>query len=292
MQYEHTYHTFAEFMYHVKHGERMLERYRCSSLTDGFEEWYGTASFNEALELLEKGWTKGINEMREVQKLLPSNLFDSIMPVREYRPELTHVTAGGAIDMGAYLSKATPEVFVREVISADASDIKLGSKLITLYINIANNYDFTHEAFMARGACTFALIEHLEQCGYSCELYATCYRRGMGGAGISSAMRIKIKEYGELLDTNKLCIMLCSTFALRRYIFAIDEMCTQQEIKDVGIGMGYGCVIPFATKDIILPDDRDNQVICVNITQERNKEETLKAFKAVLAKYIEQQQNK
>lgn len=185
------------------------------------EPWAGTHTYGETLELLAKGWQRGLDRIEELRRTLPPTCFDSVMPVEGYKPELRHTVAGGVLDVATYLSGASPETFISEVRNNDEA-ITGGRQLLSIYCNGATSCHLDEDAFFYRGAYTYLLVEHLEKCGYSVELW---HVSSVTVDYVQQDIYTKVKEFGELFDNNKLAIALASSFMLRRLIFKLQESC-------------------------------------------------------------------
>jgi len=285
----HRYDTWAEFMEIVKHGtpnERATTP--LSSRKDEWAQtkpWSGAHDFNEALRWLEKGWDDGIKRLRNFQRGIPPDLYDCIMPVKDYKPELRHDIAGGAVDVPAHLTGATPETFVTEKAPIEeGNQITTGRRLQSIYMNIANSSFTDEDAFFYRGAYTFSMIEHMENCGYSAELWVVNNVAPVYG-GWRQRIYVKVKEFGELFDTNKLAIALCSNFMLRRFMFSIQEQGDDEEITGIQ-HQSYGLPIgDDKVEDIALPEDMDLNPIWVATVNQHDPARMLEEFRGILNKF-------
>lgn len=276
----HRYDTWSNFVASVTQATPKTNADRASRSTSE-PEWYGSRSFEEALNFLSKGWTQGITKIEHYRHELPSDLFDCIMAVRDYKPELRHQIAGGTIDISAHLSGATPETFLAEKAPVDEGVTQRGNKLRTIYFNYANSHCVDADAYFYRGALTYLLVEHMENCGYSCEVWGVGI---LSGGNITQVNYTKIKEYGELFDNNKLVIALASPFMHRRYLFALQETYSDDEIRNI-TNMMYGFPCNITTKHI-LPEDKDLNPIIVEVCNITNKDEMLKLFRNILDRHM------
>ena len=250
--------------------------------------WSGAHSFTEALSYLKDGWKDGIHRLKEFQKGIPPDLYDCIMPVKEYKPELQHGIAGGTLDIGTYLTGATPDNFIKEVIPHDdGKQIVKGRKLQTVYMNIANSSCMDEKAFFYRGAYTFSMVEHLENCGYSVELWVVNCVKDWNKT-IQQFTYTKVKEFGELFDTNKLAISLCSNFMLRRFIFSIQEQGDDEEIRDIQRG-AYGCPCSPTIDYVALPEDMDLNPMWIGTVNESDPVQMLERFRKILDEHVNNQ---
>jgi len=288
----HRHDSWSEFMEVVKHGK---PNPICSELSSRRDEWAqtkpwsGAHDFNEALRWLEKGWEEGITRLKNFQRGIPPELFDCVMPIKDYKPELRHDVAGGAVDIAAHLTGATPETFVTEKAPIeDGAQITTGRKLQSVYFNISNSCFTDENAFFYRGAYTFAMIEHMENCGYSVELWIINNVSDMynPGEGLRQRIYVKAKEFGELFDTNKLAIALCSNFMLRRFMFSIQEQGDDEEIKRIqreayGTPQGEDKV-----EDVALPEDMDLNPIWIGVVNQSDPATMLEVFRKILDRFV------
>lgn len=246
--------------------------------------WYDSKTYDEAISFLEKGWDDGLQQLEAIIKTIPSNIFDSIMPVQDYKPESVHQMAGGTVDVVEHIVGASPLTFVGEQVSDNAEQIVKGRKLKTLYIQIHGDAGVSKQGFMFRGAYNFALIEHLENCGYSVEVWAfDPSTRGLNGAFVQTTY-VKVKEFGELLDKNKIAIALASRFMARRFLFALQECYPMEEQERLGDSYGRCATVEF--DDILLPEDRDINPLFVNITCDSNPDSIKTKFLKVLEDHV------
>jgi len=281
-QYTHIFHSWSEFVDQVEHGERTEPR-SYLSLYSEYDDWAG-ASLQQALRYCHDGWPVGIAKIRELQRTLPPDLFDCVMPVTEYKPELRHQIAGGVIDVAAHLSGATPETFIAEQVPIDGGDTKRGNKVQSIYCNIRNNSDMDENAFFYRGAYTYLMIEHMEQCGYSTEVYTVS---PCEGSGMRCVTYIKVKEFGELFDTNKLAIALCSSYMCRRLGLVIEEMYPTEERKQLGFE-NYGCYgipIMLSHSTVTLPFDSNLNPIWISSLNQDDPTRMLAEFRRLLREW-------
>lgn len=291
MTYTHKYSTWAEFMTAVTTGQRSPAS-NTTSQREYYESdpWSGTNTFAKSLRHLNEGWKEGLSRIEEVRRRLPSDLFDGIMPVKDYKPELRHQIAGGTIDVVAHIVGASPETFIAEVAPInDEGPIKTGRRLQTIYYSMGNSSFTDKEAFFWRGAYTYLMVEHMENCGFSVELWGLNNVTGsvFGGAGHAQRIYVKIKEFGELFNNNKLAVALGSSFMLRRYIFALMEQYTTPD--EIAITHGaYGYPVSSANvEDIVLSEDADLNPLFINTVNVSEPSKMLEEFRGILKRHLE-----
>lgn len=281
----HRFDSWKEFTDKVSTGKHNSMSPTTSQNKESYNNWFGTTTYEEAISLLDKGWQKGIDKVKEIQATLPATLFDGIMPVRDYKPEARHDVAGGILDVAAHITGATPEVFITEKppVEEDNTKVMHGKKLQTIYMSLVNSAMCSEKAFLYRGAYTFALIEHLENCGFSTEVWGVS---PVSGCEINQKTYVKIKTFGELFDVNKMAISLTSSFMLRRYLFRIMECASDMEVQDITCrSYGYPWDIPF--HEVVLQEDQDLNPIWINTHNTEDKDVMLRRFEEILKNHIE-----
>jgi hypothetical protein len=202
------------------------------------------------------------------------------MPVRDYKPEMRHTIAGGSLDVGQFITGASPENFVTEVIPHDADARSQGKKLMTVYVQCANSCFCGWDEFIYRGAYAYALIEHLENCGYSVELWCVSWITWK----YPMKIYVKVKEFGELFDNNKMAVTLAAPFYLRRFIFALMECYSDDEVRITY--EAYGSAVEM--KDIhqvVLPDDMDLNPLWISMVNIDKHDKTLEKYRQILEEY-------
>jgi len=249
--------------------------------------WSGTHTFEEALKHLNEGWQWGLDRIKDIRTTIPPDLFDCIMPIVDYKPEMQHKIAGGTLDVGQFITGATPENFITEVIPHDATENpkQQGKKLITIYIQLYNSCHCDWDAFLYRGSYAFAMIEHLENCGYSVELWSVFYNRISRHGEEHQRIYVKTKEFGELFDANKLAVTLCSPFFLRRFIFALQETYDDTEVWITNHAYGNPPT-KNGIEQVVLDDDMDLSPLWISYINIGTAEETLKQYRKLLDDYI------
>lgn len=290
----HRFDKWSEFMENAIHGNHnmILRDNECQSRMDEWAEtnpWSGCHSFDEALEWLKDGWQDGLDRLKMFQKGIPPDLFDCVMPVKEFKPELQHLVAGGSVDIAAHLTGATPNVFLGEVIPIEqGQQVVKGRKLQTVYVNIGNLSTYTSASYFARGAYTYALIDHMENCGYSCEVWCVQASLCRDNHDLASFIYVKVKEFGELMDPNKTAIALCSAFMMRRFIFSIKEQGDDEMIREI-VCKGYGRSFSPSLESVTLPEDKAIHPLYIDIVNEEDPSVILSKFRHSLQVHIEQE---
>ncbi len=276
------YPSWSEVVQRLYHEKPKWLLNEASQHSDAIE-WSGTYTYQQAIDYLRDGWPQGLAKLREFQRKLPPDIFDCVMPISDYKLELRHSIAGGSIDMPLHITGASPEVFVSEQLPMD-TDIKRGNRLATIYMQTFNSCFTNEDAFFWRGAYVFALVEHLEQCGYSVEFWLVNHGSDGSPAGDEQRIYVRAKEFGELLDTNKLAVTTASSFMLRRFMFRLQELVPDREIAEYVTRHAY--LRPPANYDVVLSDDADTNPIYINTVNQSSSTEMLTEFKRILEQWV------
>ena len=195
--------------------QKKLQEYASHKDADT-DDWYGTQSWTEAVFLLDAGgW--GLNRLDKVK--VDDTIVDAIAPLEEYLTDYVPTIAGGMVNIEAATTDASPEHFLEE--EENDTVIQAGKRLLTIYVNCWNHNGIPEECYFYRGALIYKAVDHLETMGYSCEVIATFPCRGNGEAHITY---VKIKDFQEMIDADRLCIAMCATFMMRRFLFHLQEL--------------------------------------------------------------------
>jgi hypothetical protein len=150
------------------------------------------------------------------------------------------------------------------------------------------------EAFLYKGAYTYALIEHLEACGYSVELWVYIMTSdNMYTPQNILKMYVKVKEFAELLDTNKIACSVAGVFAFRRFFFSLMEQLTPAQCQTFGVpNDGYSYPYIHKWQDATLPEDMELNPLVITTTNMPDKDAILNDFKLQLKNNLDARFNK
>lgn len=203
-------------------GKSLLnEKSRNSRMvSDERTEFTGTTSFDEAYTLATKGWEEGNLLYKKYQYLLPEKLLQSILPVEDFTTKWEPTIAGGAIDMATAVKDAGPLQFWQEI--DDEIGVRQGRNIQRIVVNGIVPYYSEPEIMIIRGMLVYAAVEHLETLGYSVEVAVESTVAGKK-TGCLITIPVKIKDFQELLNPNKLLFAMCHPSYLRRIMFGVME---------------------------------------------------------------------
>ena len=263
---------------------KYLQSYASHKDTDT-DDWYGTKSWTEAVFLLDAGgW--GLNRLEKTE--VDDSILEAVAPLEEYLTEYKPTIAGGVVNIEAAVTDSSPEHFLEE--EETDTVIAAGKKLLTVYVNCWNHNGIPEECYFHRGALIYKAIDRLESLGYGCEVIAVFPCRGKGEA---HATYVKVKEFQEMLDADRLCISMCATFMMRRFLFHLQELESEEVRLQYGYHAdgGYGTQIAMGTlkdDDIMIQNDSSELVFWYDVSGLTRTEEIEKAFKKLVKKKFEE----
>jgi len=217
MRREHN--SFADFVEFAA-NENVVTRHERHSRTTRSDSlrWTGTASFEDAVKLAREGWPEGRERIAKY-----SAQFAAMLGSRLRKPILSHSVAGFAPDVGAFLCGEPENMFNRETRDDDAP-----GKILSLVVNGGASASISPETIMRRGAMIVALIDALENAGYSCNLtVAYVATEGHSGSGAHGADLVQVKRAGEPVEIDRLAFIFAHPSMLRRIVFSAREQDAQ-----------------------------------------------------------------
>lgn len=175
----------------------------------GDKDWTGVASWTQATELAETGWSAGLEQIYDAgQQMAPS------APATLNGLEIRHDVQGLEPDVCRYL-QGDPESMLDYNIS-QAPDI------ISLIVPINYMAGTTPRELANRGAAIAALVDHLEQTNRRVEIHAAMLNRG-GSATLTSWSWI-LKRAQDPLCLEELAFWFMHRAALRCIGFCIKDL--------------------------------------------------------------------
>jgi hypothetical protein len=243
------------------------------------DDWYGTKSWTEAVFLLDAGgW--GLNRLEKTE--LDDTIMESIAPLEQYLTEYVPTIAGGIVNIEAATTDASPEHFLEE--EETDTIIAAGKRLLTIYVNCWNHNGIPEECYFHRGALIYKAVDRLESLGYGCEVIAVFPCRGSGEA---HATYVKIKDFQEMIDADRLCISMCATFMMRRFLFHLQELESDKVRLQYGYyeAGGYGTQILMGTledSEVMIQQDSSELVFWYDVSGLTTVESIEKSFKKLV----------
>lgn len=241
--------SFTDYLNAVSAKTDLPTSLRASHDTSSWrEEFTGTKTFREALNLARKGWPEGCAKVKAISAEIVQKITDRIL-----RPEVMLDVVGEVIEMGSYM-EGIPECMLTWT---EGEEVMQGSgeRTLRVLLNFTASSTVSASVIQTRGAAVCALVEALEYAGRRCEVLATHVVAGDNGDTREDVIVVKRPEHPLQLD--QLAFILCHPAMLRRLHFAYEE--TQQKAVRDNFGFykrrGYGHPRPTSEKgDIMVPE--------------------------------------
>ena len=260
----------------------------CSHKESKDDSWYGTQSWTEAVFLLDAGgW--GLDRLEKTE--VDDAIVDAVAPLEEYLTDYVPSIAGGMVNIEAATTDASPEHFLEE--EENDTVIQAGKRLLTIYVNCWNHNGIPEKCYFHRGALIYKAVDHLETMGYSCEVIATFPCSGGGDIHVTY---VKVKDFQEMIDADRLCIAMCATFMMRRFLFHLQELEPQEIRQQFGYydGGGYGTQINMGRikdSDVTIQQDLAELVFWYDVSGLTDTAAIDKAFKTLITEKFTEAKN-
>lgn len=195
------------------------------SQEDGSTSFYGTGTYKKACELLVNGWTEPLNEIKkEVGSINYSGM--------GYKMRPQNAVVGYIPNVPNALRNLPQSMITINRIPQKVRAISI------YYSNTANGMTPTKE-FIKNGIKILQLINNLESSGVRVNLYACLYYAEKEND--FAFVPVKIKDYRDKLDLQKICFPIAHPSWLRRIGFKWLETC--KGLTSSRWAGGYGTAI-------------------------------------------------
>lgn len=242
---------------------------KCSQ-TVGDSRFYGTETFDEAVELARKGWPEGLRRLLELRATLDHIVQKSIAAKTS---QVHWDTAGDFLDIGRYMT-GDPECIGE---FREDGDGQLQAKVVRLVANVSAMGGVESESIFSAGASLFAAVDIIESLGHRVELWL-----GSGSEHNSNDRKLQVfvlvKEACQNLDADRLAFFMCSNASLRRLFFSVEE--------DLGFDPGVSSTTPLQCEEgmVVSPE-----VQAKDCTQEKRVERVIQVCESVGIRFTEQE---
>lgn len=219
--YKRRYESFSELIdTAVKPASRSLARER------GRADWYGTATFEDAVELARHGWSEGRTEVDSLIDELVGSLVDQLTESFVS----VHDVEGGAVDVAAFLT-GEPECMIRFDITEESAQ----REVVKILVSGFNTWNLDSRIIRNRGIAVCALLDLISRAGKSIELWVeTCSASSGRGNSLHSEL-VKVKDAASYLDVNQVMYAMAHESLFRRIHAAAGE----QEPERIRNTFGY-----------------------------------------------------
>lgn len=239
--FHYEFETLRQFLNQSQAAEfnaRVFNSYNPDSHKQG-SDWYGTDTYEEAVELCEKGWSEGFERLVRLKKRIDEKVLSPVSQPRQvpdvigYSPSVPDWLQGNPLSMWNSVKKQVPT-------------------FINVYINMAYNCMTDRNAVLNRGIIVQSIVDALQDRGYSVR-FKTCILVRDSDEMIFATF--KLKGEGEKLNIRKTYFPLCHPSFFRRLVFRLMETTPfRYEYWDDGYGYPADSSI---VKEIINPGPND-----------------------------------
>ena len=213
-----------------------------SSRKTGKSSWYGTDTFEEALELMKNGWT---DKSKELEEKLNKKLNKE--PTQVTRQKSVYDVVGGNCSVPRYL-QGVPTSMIRQV----RTPVK--QKVVTVNYSFTFSSEVTGQQITDWAVDCLSYVKHLEDTGVRVNLNIV---RVTHEYTDYLAQVIPVKKSTERLSIAKIAFCLCNPAMLRRIGFALLEKDENLPKMKHGAGFRWGYGSPVQDKTTlskIFPD--------------------------------------
>jgi hypothetical protein len=198
-------------------------------------EWFGTANWTEALDLVRKGWPEGREKMARAMSVAAQATNHATAPsmaldVAGAYPMIPAAVAGDPMNMVSF---------------APVEDRR--RPIVRLFVSCVYSAGYSANAVMNYGAALMAYVDALEETGHRTEITMT-YLSDYRGQRIMPSVLAKRAE--DALDVDRMAFVIAHPSFLRRLMFGLLETVPEWEASHAG---GYG--LPTTPKRDELPED-------------------------------------
>lgn len=208
-----------------------------ASMFGGRASFYGTADMDEAISLARGTWQEGVNLARDVLRMIKT--------ANPTRKAVSMSVVGGSVDVGRMLSGNPLHMRSRKPAAS--------MRNVTLAVNLCVSGQVEAEYIKVRAAVFAAIVDALEDSGYSVEL------RGVISSaddvhcapgkktGMTQNLSFTLKAAGQPLNVSDVVFGIGHPSVLRRFSFA--RAAAFRELLPWGEGFGYPCDFVAAAPD-------------------------------------------
>lgn len=245
--FHHEFKTLSQFLSYIQNAPvntYVFNRAIRSSHRRTDDEWYGTGSFEEAVELCLEGWSPGFDQFVRMKKRIDEKLLDPIVRPRQvvadvvgHSPSVPDYLHGNPLNMWNRVNVYTPT-------------------FINIYLNISYHCETLFNRVFNRGIIALSLVDALQDRGYGVRF------KVFECSTVDKEMIISffnLKGDGEKLNIKKTYFPLCHPSFLRRLIFQLQEV---TPVSKSDWGFSYGCPSDVATIKRVV-DIGPNDIIIV-----------------------------
>lgn len=194
-----------------------------SSRNKGNKGFYGTETFEEAMNFARNGWEEGR------KKLIESNKQYEFYRKMERTPGDTVDMVGAFPIVPLYCADDPCHMAIVK------EDIKNKQKVITFYVDISAPCGISSNTLLNRGAAVHSVVNELETLGFSCDIImTTSYESSSGRSNELMRTEVPVKTAGYGIEPDRLAFALIHPSFFRRVGFAIIEKANEKVAGIIG----------------------------------------------------------
>ena len=245
---ERTYPTWYSFIRDASGENNLNPSLRSSrNVDDGRNPWHGTNTWQEALDLANRGWPEGLRRI-----LANVHIIERFIGRKAPRLELVHSIQGpGILDMARYAQGRPDSWVVWEDVDERESP---STRIVSIILNTAASAGVSPDTIFQRGAAVCALVDILEHSKIRTNItlvevgkYDNVWGRG-SNTPPSSTFKVTLKRAEDVLDRDRLAFALCNASVPRRLMFSLLEQYVP------GLPAGYGAPSTYQEEGAIVID--------------------------------------
>lgn len=205
------------------------------------DDWAGTETFEQALELARRGWPEGAERISTLRATLENVVQKTVVAKSA---QLRWDVAGDFLDIGRVLT-GEPDSF-GSFVEAEAN--QPAARVVRLVCNVSARAEVKAPSIFSAGAAVVAAVDVLESLGHRVELWLGSGSENYLDRGKKLTVLVKIKEASQAVDLDRLAFLAASNASLRRIFFSVEE--------DLGFppGSSRTCPLKVAPGAVITPE--------------------------------------
>lgn len=176
------------------------------------EQWAGTRSFSQAVNLAREGWAEGLGRMQLAIDAIAANAPSSLVAAAY------DLDVAGAYPIAALAAAGSPLCMVNPAPVADRA-----RPVLRLATSVALPAQYEPSEVFAYGAGLIAVIDALEQAGFSVELSSVRCNHALNDEKIKLTIKTLLKPAGQPLELERLAFCLAHAAYNRRLHFGVVE---------------------------------------------------------------------
>ena len=225
--YEETRFTWSEFLSEVAKRPRVPNP---ATETPGDATFYGTSSFEAAMDLAIKGWNPGRSRMMKTH----DRLMAAVKGGEQFAPR--YEVTGDEVDVGEFLT-GEPECMIEYQMAPARKPV------VKLVVGCALSCAIEGSSYERRGAVILAAIEAAEEAGVRVELWADYSRTNRVEYSRvpehKISHRVKVKDACDPVEVDRLAFAMMNPAMVRRLMWRTHEIYGPTQFDKCG-GGAYG----------------------------------------------------